>query len=253
MMDGAGCHSIWRIWRACGPLCNRWKRGDRPINGLVLNAATQFGNVDQRTEDGFEITFAVNHLAHYLLLPLLRPRLAHGAIVMITTRPQSAEKSHRAAYACRCTAVGSARHRTAPQTGRHASLCGVQALQPANCPRARGVPCRTSAGLWVIAFNPGLTPETGLGRNNSRAVRAVAAALVPSLSPFLRINTLAGGGALLADLALGRIVPPPGRLYACQVKRRLTWPDPSELAQSDDVMAKPWRDSAMMIGLPGEL
>lgn len=85
-MDGAGCHSIWRIWRACGPLCNRWKRGDRPINRLVLNAATQFGNVDQRTEDGFETTFAVNHLAHYLLLPLLRPRLADGAIVVITTR-----------------------------------------------------------------------------------------------------------------------------------------------------------------------
>jgi NAD(P)-dependent dehydrogenase (short-subunit alcohol dehydrogenase family) len=52
---------------------------------LVLNAATQFGNVDQRTEDGFETTFAVNHLAHYLLLPLLRPRLADGAIVVITT------------------------------------------------------------------------------------------------------------------------------------------------------------------------
>jgi len=29
--------------------------------------------------------------------------------------------------------------------------------------------------------------------------------------------------------------------------------DPSELAQSDDVMAKLWRDSAMMVGLPGEL
>jgi len=88
-------------------------------------------------------------------------------------------------------------------------------------------PVAQARALRVVAFNPGLTPGTGLGRNNSRAVRAVAAALVPSLSPFLRINTLAGGGALLADLALGRIVPPPGRLYASQVKRRLTWPDPS--------------------------
>jgi hypothetical protein len=59
--------------------------GDRPINGLVLNAATQFGNIDQRTEDGFETTFAVNHLAHYLLLRLLTPRLAQNAIVVITT------------------------------------------------------------------------------------------------------------------------------------------------------------------------
>src|SRR6202171_3211986 len=59
--------------------------GDRPINGLVLNAATQFGNIDQRTEDGFEATFAVNHLAHYLLLRLLTPRLAQNAVVVLTT------------------------------------------------------------------------------------------------------------------------------------------------------------------------
>src|ERR1700730_14898719 len=59
--------------------------GDRPINGLVLNAASQFGNIDERTEDGFEATFAVNHLAHYLLLRLLTPRLAQNAVVVITT------------------------------------------------------------------------------------------------------------------------------------------------------------------------
>ena len=111
-------------------------------------------------------------------------------------------------------------------------------------------PVGQARALRVIAFNPGLTPGTGLGRNNSRALRLVAAVLVPSLSAVLRIKTLAGGGALLADLSLGRIVPPPGRLYASQVKRRLTWPDPSELAQRDDVMAKLWRDSAMMVGLP---
>src|SRR5208282_6308458 len=38
-----------------------------------------------RTSDGFETTFAVNHLAHYLLLRLLLPRLARGAVVVMTT------------------------------------------------------------------------------------------------------------------------------------------------------------------------
>jgi len=50
--------------------------GDTRIDGLVLNAGTQVRDIDQRTEDGFEPTFAVNHLAHYLLLRLLSPRLA---------------------------------------------------------------------------------------------------------------------------------------------------------------------------------
>jgi hypothetical protein len=70
------------------------------------------------------------------------------------------------------------------------------------------------------------------------------------LSPFQRINTLAGGGHLLANLALRQVVPPAGRLYASQVKRRLTWPDISELARDDVVVAKLWRDSATLVGLP---
>ena len=61
------------------------KLGDAPIDVLVLNAGTQFGNLNQRTEDGFETTFAVNQLAHYLLLRLLLPKLARDAVVVITT------------------------------------------------------------------------------------------------------------------------------------------------------------------------
>src|SRR5580704_5063099 len=35
--------------------------GEASLDGLVLNAGTQAGNINQRTEDGFETTFAVNH------------------------------------------------------------------------------------------------------------------------------------------------------------------------------------------------
>ncbi|MFG1428038.1 SDR family NAD(P)-dependent oxidoreductase [Roseixanthobacter glucoisosaccharinicivorans] len=58
---------------------------DTSIDGLVLNAGMQVRDINQRTEDGFEPTFAVNHLAHYLLLRLLSPKLAPGAVVVITT------------------------------------------------------------------------------------------------------------------------------------------------------------------------
>jgi NAD(P)-dependent dehydrogenase (short-subunit alcohol dehydrogenase family) len=60
-------------------------RGATQIDALVLNAGTQFATNDRGTEDGFATTFAVNHLAHYLLLRLLLPKLAHGATVVITT------------------------------------------------------------------------------------------------------------------------------------------------------------------------
>ena len=56
-----------------------------PIDAMVLNAGAQFGNLHHRTPEGFETTFAVNHLAHYLLLRLLTPNLARQARVVITT------------------------------------------------------------------------------------------------------------------------------------------------------------------------
>ncbi len=73
---------------------------------------------------------------------------------------------------------------------------------------------------------------------------------MPILNPIMQLNTVVGGGDILAGLVLGRLVPPAGRLYASEVKRHLTWPDPSDLARDDTVMANLWRDSAELVGLP---
>ena len=64
------------------------------------------------------------------------------------------------------------------------------------------------------------------------------------------VNTIGQAGDAIADLGLGTIVPPSGRLYASLVKGKLTWPDPSELAQSDTAMRGLWVESAHMVGLP---
>jgi NAD(P)-dependent dehydrogenase (short-subunit alcohol dehydrogenase family) len=55
------------------------------IDILIMNAGAQFGNTRHRTGDGFESTFAINHLAHYPLLRLLTPSLAKNATTVITT------------------------------------------------------------------------------------------------------------------------------------------------------------------------
>jgi hypothetical protein len=68
--------------------------------------------------------------------------------------------------------------------------------------------------------------------------------------PLAGINTIEQAGNAIADLGLGMIVPPAGRIYASLVKGRLTWPDPSELAQSDAAMKGLWVESAHMVGLP---
>ena len=70
------------------------------------------------------------------------------------------------------------------------------------------------------------------------------------LRPLTGMNTIEQAGSAIADLGLGTIVPPTGRIYASLVKGKLTWPDPSELAQSDTAMKALWVESAYMVGLP---
>jgi NAD(P)-dependent dehydrogenase (short-subunit alcohol dehydrogenase family) len=58
--------------------------GDATIEMLVLNAGAQFRS-EQRSVDGFKMTFAVNYRAHYLLARLLLPSMAEGGRLVITT------------------------------------------------------------------------------------------------------------------------------------------------------------------------
>jgi hypothetical protein len=64
------------------------------------------------------------------------------------------------------------------------------------------------------------------------------------------VNKIEQAGNAIADLGLGTIVPPSGRIYASLVKGKLTWPDPSELSQSDTAMRGLWLESGHMVGLP---
>ena len=50
-----------------------------PLAGIVCNAGMQNVATPTRTEEGYETTFAVNHLGHYLLTRLLLPELASDA------------------------------------------------------------------------------------------------------------------------------------------------------------------------------
>lgn len=224
------------------------------IDILVLNAGTQFGNLDARTEDGFETTFAVNHLAHYLLLRSLLPQFADGATVVITTSdthdPRTNPMAPRQLDPERLAHPESRR-----RTGFRDAFRAYSASKLCDLLTARALAGSTAAAehRWrVIAYNPGYTPGTGLTKNWPLWARPLRGAM-RVLRPVTRMATVAQAGDQLADLALGRSVPPPGRVYASLVRGQLTWPDPSELAQSDDAMNDLWQQSARMVGLPLEL
>lgn len=224
--------------------------GDSEIDGLVFNAGTQFPTSDHRTEDGFETTFGVNVLAHYLLLRLLLPKLARDATIVITTSDTHDPKRNPMGPK-EFDTDELAHPLTQPKaTGFSAGFRAYAASKLGDLLIARGLAASGEAktkNLNVVAYNPGLTIGTSLFRAWPLWTR-VAMGVVGLVRPFARMNTVEISGKTLAELALERITPPPGRVYASLNSRKLEWQDPSELAQRDDVVQRCWRDSARMVG-----
>jgi NAD(P)-dependent dehydrogenase (short-subunit alcohol dehydrogenase family) len=231
--------------------------GATPIDALVLNAGRS-GGAAGRTADGYETTFVVNHLAHYLLLRLLLPRLGDHARVVLTTSgthdpaqraplPPPRHATARLLAHPELDPDRDQRPRVAAGRAYTASkLCVVlNARALAAHPRAQ------ARQLTVVAYDPGRTPGTGLLRNEGPVLGALWQVLgSPLLRPLVpRANSREAAGGALAELALGRVHPPAGRTYAALRRGVLTWPDPSELACRDDLMHALWRDSAELVGL----
>ncbi|MDP3737477.1 MAG: SDR family NAD(P)-dependent oxidoreductase [Hyphomonadaceae bacterium] len=230
-------------------------RGETAIDALVLNAGLQFSDVAHRTEDGYETTFAVNHLAHFLLLRLLMPALARNAIVVITSSNLHDPRLNKVAPPQHADIAKLARGE-GELDGPRGAMAGLRlyaASKLLNIMTARALatsPFARERGLRVIAYNPGLTPGTKLTRSHPTAFRIPHGFILSILAPIQRMNTVAGGGKILADLALGAATPPVGEFYASHVKRRLEWTTPSEAVMDESQTAKVWRDSAIMLNLP---
>jgi NAD(P)-dependent dehydrogenase (short-subunit alcohol dehydrogenase family) len=219
------------------------------IDVLILNAGAQFGNTKHGTEDGFESTFAINHLAHYLLLRLLTPNLAKNATVVITTSDVHDPKMNP--LGPKVLDPETLAHPSEKGRGFIPGFRAYSSSKLCDLLTARAFEVSTEAqmnGMRVIAYNPGLTPDTSLYRAWPWWAKLMMAS-ASLVRPLAGINTIEQAGNAIADLGLGMIVPPPGRIYASLVKGRLTWPDPAELAQSDTAMKELWVDSAYMVGM----
>jgi NAD(P)-dependent dehydrogenase (short-subunit alcohol dehydrogenase family) len=232
--------------------------GTTQIDALVLNAGRSGRDADGRTADGLETTFAVNHLAHYLLLRLLLPRLGDHARIVLTTSGTHDPAQHaplppphhaNARLLAHPELDPDRDRRPAAAAGRAytaSKLCVVLTARAlAAQPEAR------ARRFTVVAYDPGRTPGTGLLRDHGPVVHALWQVLgSPLLRPLVpRANSRQAAGGVLAELALGRVRPPAGRAYAALRRGELTWPDPSELARRDDLMHALWRDSAALVGI----
>lgn len=239
----------------------RERLGDTRIDALLLNAGTILPHDSGRTADGYETAFAVNHLAHYLLVRLLMPALANEARVVLTTsgthdpdtRASLATPRHADAELLAHPDNDPDRHTRPKQAGEHAytasRLCNVLTARSLNAD-----PDIRTRQITAVAYDPGQVFGTGLARDLAIPLRIAWAVLgTPLGAPLRRLNrtqnTRKAAGQALAKLALGTVTPPQGRTYAALRRGQLTWPDPSALARRDDLAHALWTDSARLVGL----
>ncbi len=221
------------------------------VDALVLNAGTQSTGTEHASADGYEMTFAVNHLAHYLLARLLAPSVSDGGRIILTTSdthdPRHFPGAPKTLDLDGWITPGGSRGAAYPAS-KLGNLLTAESL-------ARQAEIHTRH-ITVIGFNPGLTGGTGLSRSAPAAVRTLFQALRPvfrALSvfrPSLYMGTPEVAGTALARLANGTTTPPADRVYASLVRGKLEYPDPSNLALSPAAQSEMWQRSAQLVGLP---
>ena len=225
--------------------------GSAPIDALVLNAGLQL-STPAKSADGFERTFAVNHLAHYLLLRLLADKLAPGARVILTGSGthDPAEK----------TPVTPPIHANAeylaypdrdPQEEKRPRQAGFRAYSTSklcNIMTAREAALRYPA-LSIMSFDPGYVPHTGLARDNPKWMATLASYIIPLFMRSDRTSTIPRSGQFLADLATDPKYANAHGDYWSVRGPELVKIEPSELARDATASAKLWDDSAALVGM----
>ncbi len=225
--------------------------GEGPIDVLILNAGLQLAK-PAISADGFERTFAVNHLAHYLMLRLLAPRLTAGARVILTGSGthDPAEKTPVTppVHADAMRLAHPETDPTAEKGVRQACFRAYSTSKLCNIITAREAAKRLP-GIDVLSFDPGYVPHTGLGRDNGRVIAALVSYILPLLMKRDRSSTIPRSGQFLADLALSpRYAGARGDYWSVRGPSLLSI-EPSNLARDDAACARLWDDSARLVGL----
>ena len=223
-----------------------------PLVGLVCNAGLQEVQTPSTTQEGFETTFGVNHLGHFLLVQELLPALAHGArIVFVSSGTHDPAEKTGIPPPVYTTAAELARDmepgaRAGQRRYSTSKLCNVyttyelaRRLEMSPEPRLRS--------LRVNAIDPGLMPGTGLARQQPASLRFVWNYLMPALRLFVRnVHTTTTSGRRLADLAMSAQTT--GKYYSDGRERRS-----SDLSYDENKSLELWNSSGAMVGLQGGL
>jgi NAD(P)-dependent dehydrogenase (short-subunit alcohol dehydrogenase family) len=216
-----------------------------PLGGYLGNAGVVMTTTSGRTADGYEMTFGVNVLAHYLLVRLLLTRFLDPSWILLTT-----SDTHFGQF--RYTLGSTPRPRwDAPKQLATPRSGGVQQAARAYATSKLAIiylthelARRAPDGVDVFSYNPSLVGGTELFRDARGLMRTGLDAFVRLQLAIGRGMTPQQAGELLAETILtakyrpsgsyldrGRVVPSSAESYDQQREQQL------------------WREAAHLVGL----
>ena len=208
------------VRRLAGELREAYPR----IDVLANNAGAIFTG-HRVTSDGFEQTFALNHLAPFLLTNLLLERLVESGARVVTT---SSDAHRGGRLDLDDLEVSRGRFRPARRYSM-SKLCNVLFTRELQ----RRVP-----EVTAVCFHPGVI-RSGFGKNGGALARISMTVAGPFMSKPEK------GGALLTWLALD---PAAAELRGAYVEKYKAIP-PSKTAQDDALAQALWERSAQLTGV----
>jgi len=218
-----------------------------PLYGLVCNAGLSSRNTEY-TKDGFELTFGVNHLGHYLLSNLLLKQMAkNGRVVFVSSDTHDPSKyfpfpapiftnAERLAYPEK---DGGGKNNNLMMRYTASKLCNILCTYEL----AARLAAETASNITSNAFNPGFMPDTNLVPSAANPV--VRVAMAGLMKPFGGLGYSQKSGkalaALITDKQYERVT---GKYYdrAEEVKS-------SEPSYDKAAAKKLWDESAELVSL----
>jgi retinol dehydrogenase-12 len=194
------------------------------IDVLANNAGALFAS-RKVTSEGFEQTFALNHLAPFLLTNLLRDRLEGGRVVT------TASDAHKSGL-LDLEDLQSERSYSAMRVYGTSKLCNILFTREL---------AKRAPELHANCFHPGVV-RTGFGKNEN----GIWKVLTTLGAPFFRSPSR--GARSLVWLATSEAAAPLTGEYV-QDERVLA---PSAQAQDDALAEGLWERSAQLVGLPAD-
>jgi NAD(P)-dependent dehydrogenase (short-subunit alcohol dehydrogenase family) len=226
------------------------KAGLRPLAGTICNAGLQNVAEPAKTRDGYEATFGVNHLGHFLLSNLLLPEMAEGAKIIFVSSgthdpaqksglPEPVyEDAHKVAADFQPGSdAGRRRYSTSKLCNVYCTYEFARRLESSGDSRLRSV--------RVLAFDPGLMPGTGLARTYPAPLRFVWHYILPLATLFMRnAHMPAKSGERLAVLATDSQNTATGKYYS-DGKETKSSAFSYDLGNAKNL----WEVSAQMVGI----